>query len=46
MSKKGLKFGIASAAVIGAGAAVLRAKNKSEAKKSSGDNHCNIRTKE
>ena len=33
MSKKGLKFGIASAAVIGAGAAVLRAKNKSEAKK-------------
>ena len=33
MSKKGLKFGIASAAVIGAGAAVLQAKNKSEAKK-------------
>ena len=33
MSKKGLKFGIASAAVIGAGAAVLRAKNKSGAKK-------------
>ena len=31
--KKGLKFGIASAAVIGAGAAVLQAKNKSEAKK-------------
>ena len=33
MSKKGLKFGIASAAVIGAGVAVLQAKNKSEAKK-------------
>ena len=33
MSKKGLKFGIASAAVIGVGAAVLQAKNKSEAKK-------------
>ena len=33
MSKKGLKVGIASAAVIGAGAAVLQAKNKSEAKK-------------
>ena len=46
MSKKGLKFGIASAAVIGAGAAVLRAKKQEWSKKSSGDNHCNIRTKE
>ncbi len=33
MSKKRIKIGIASAAVIGAGAAVLQAKTKSEAKK-------------
>ena len=33
MSKKGLKLGIASAAVIGVGAAVLQAKNKKEEKK-------------